>query len=312
MNSYRVVFMGSPEFAVPSLQALLDAPDFAVVGVVTQPDRPAGRGARLYEQPVKRAAVAAGIEIFQPESLRGAAAETRLRNWAADLHVVAAYGQILRPEVLAIPPRGSVNVHASLLPRWRGAAPIQAAVRAGDAQSGITIMLMDEGLDTGAILLQAPHTLATDETGGSLHDALMQQSGAALLAGLRGYLAGVLQPQAQDDTLATYAPQIEKAEGRINWAQPAAEIDRHVRAFAPRPATFTHWNGKLLKIGVGVPLGGGLPPGKVAKGEREHPLYIGTGAGVFAPSSLQLEGKKALPAADFLNGNADILGAILG
>lgn len=311
-NPTRVVFMGSPAFAVPSLEALLAAPDFEVVGVVTQPDRPAGRGSAIRQQPVKQVALAHGLELYQPEKLRGEEAVARLKAWDADVFVVAAYGQILKPTVLAIPHYGCINVHASLLPRWRGAAPIQAAVRAGDALSGITIMQMDEGLDTGAIILSQSLLLDPRETGGSLHDKLAAISGDLLLRGLRGYLDGSLKPQPQDERLVTYAPQIEKDEGRIDWSQPAEAIDRQVRAFAPRPGTFTFWNGKLLKISAGEPLEGRLPIGKVERGKGSHPLVIGTGEGLYAPHELQLEGKKRLSAADFLNGNADLIGAVLG
>ena len=310
--TYRVVFMGSPDFAVPVLHALINAPDFEVVGVVSQPDRPAGRGSEIKAPPVKVAAQAAGIEVYQPEKLRGAEALAHLKNWNADVHVVAAYGQILKPDILAVPPHGSINVHASLLPRWRGAAPIQAVIRAGDAQTGITIMQMEAGLDTGPMLLAEALTLDPRETAKTLHDKLSAMAGDLLLRALRGFLSGKITPQPQDDSLATFAPQIEKEEGKINWSQTAVEIDRHVRAFTPWVGTFTYWNGKLLKIIAGEPVPGSLAPGQVAAGKGAHPIYIGTGEGIFAPTALQLAGKKQVSAADFLNGNADLTGATLG
>jgi methionyl-tRNA formyltransferase len=307
----RVVFMGSPDFALPSLQALLDAPDFEVVGVVTQPDRPAGRGNKLTPSPVKRLALAQGLPVYQPEKLRGPEAEATLKAWNADLHVVTAYGQILRPSILAIPRLASINVHASLLPRWRGAAPIQAAVRAGDTTSGLTIMFMDEGLDTGDMLAKIELELDPRETGGSLHDKLAAHSGALLVESLRRLLAGQLSPQKQDESLATYAPQIEKSAGRIQWGQSALEIDRHVRAFDPRPGTYSTLEGRLLKILAGVPLEGQAPIGCLERGTAEYPLIIGTGAGVYAPTLLQEEGKNRVSAADFLNGHPQVLGKTL-
>lgn len=305
----RVVFMGSPEFAVPVLTALINAPDFTVVGVVTQPDRPAGRGSQLKAPAVKEAALAQGIEVYQPEKLRGEAAIAQLKSWQADVHVVAAYGQILKESILNIPPHGSINVHASLLPRWRGAAPIQAAVRAGDKESGITIMKMDVGLDTGPMLMKETVLLTPDETAQTLHDKLSAVAGTILLTSLRLYLRGLLDPQAQDDSNATFAPQIKKEEGQLHWQDSAVQIDRQVRAFTPWPGTFTHWNGKLLKILSGEVREGKLPPGTVA--ERDG-LVIGTSEGLYTPRELQLEGKKRLSAADFLNGNQEIIGAQLG
>lgn len=310
--SYRVVFMGSPGFAVPVLHALIEAPNFEVVGVVTQPDRPAGRGSELRPPAVKIAALKAGIDIYQPEKLRGEAAYTHLKNWQADVHVVAAYGQILKQEILDIPRAGSINVHASLLPRWRGAAPIQAAIRAGDSETGITIMKMDVGLDTGPMLISEAVSIDPRETAQTLHDKLAAISGSLLLKALRGYLSGDILPRAQDESLVTYAPQIKKEEGLIDWSQSAVEIDRHVRAFTPWPGTFTYWNGTLLKIISGQPLPGNFTPGQVTHGTSDHPILIGTGSGAYAPIMLQLAGKKQISATDFLNGNADLIGVQLG
>lgn len=307
---YRVVFMGSPEFAIPTLNALVKAQDFQVVGVVTQPDRPAGRGNQMKPPPVKEVAQEMGIEVYQPEKLRGEAAAEKLKSWNADVHVVAAYGQILKDYMLDIPPYGSINVHASLLPRWRGAAPIQAAVQAGDKESGITIMKMDVGLDTGPMLMKETIHLAPNETAQSLHHKLSAIAGPLLLTTLRLYLRDLLTPQPQDNRVATFAPQIKKEDGQINWAKSALEIDRLVRAFTPWPGTFTTWNGKLLKINAGKTVEGSLKPGVVGTNSG-HPLIVGTGYGLYAPTELQLEGKKRLSAADFLNGNREIIGASL-
>ena len=307
----RTLFMGTPDFSVPALQALLDHPDFTVVGVVTQPDRPAGRGQALRPSPVKVVAEDAGVPVFQPTSLRKPEAYAQLAAWQPELIVVAAFGQILRQNVLDLPAHGCINVHASLLPRWRGAAPIKAALRAGDAETGITIMVMDAGLDTGPMLSQRAIPIAPDETGESLHDKLAALGGPLLLETLPAYLSGAVQPQPQptDEALITYAGQIKKEEGRIAWTQDAAAIDRLVRAFTPWPGTFTYWEGKLLKIKAGQPAQGHAAPGQVvAHGDG---LAIGTGDGLYVPVMLQLEGKKAVDAPDFVRGHAAILGSTL-
>ncbi len=308
----RVIFMGTPEFAVPTLRALLDHPDFEVVGVVTQPDRPAGRGQEARLSPVKHAALAAGIPVFQPEKLRTPEAFARLQAWAPDLIVVAAFGQILRQNVLDLPPQGCINVHASLLPRWRGAAPIPAAIRAGDAESGITIMQMDAGMDTGPILAQRSVPLDPRETGQSLHDRLALLGGELLLETLPGYLSGQIQPRPQPDdpALITHAPPLKKEDGLIDWTRSAIEIDRLVRAFTPWPGTFTYWDDKLLKILSGFPADGVVEPGRVVK--HADRLAVGTGSGVFVAERLQLEGRKAMNAEEFARGQPGIVGAILG
>ncbi len=308
----RVVFMGTPEFAVPTLRALLDHPDFEVVGVVTQPDRPAGRGQEARPAPVKHVALVAGVPVFQPEKLRTPEAFARLQAWAPDLIVVAAFGQILRQNVLDLPPQGCINVHASLLPRWRGAAPIPAAIRAGDAESGVTIMQMDAGMDTGPILAQRAILLDPRETGQSLHNKLALLGGELLLETLPAYLSGQIRPRPQPDdpTLITYAPPLKKEEGLIDWARSAAEIDRLVRAFTPWPGTFTYWRGRLLKVLGGTPADGAVEPGRVIR--HGDGLAIGTGAGLFVAERLQLEGRKAVSAEEFTRGQPGIVGALLG
>ncbi len=299
--------MGTPDFSVPVLRQLIA--HFRVIGVVTQPDRPAGRGHQVQMSPVKQVALEAGIPVFQPEKLRRAEAIESLKQWSPDLYVVAAFGQILPQAVLDFPPLGSVNVHASLLPRWRGAAPIQAVIRAGDSETGITIMMMDAGLDTGPILRQRAIPIAPDETGQSLHDKLAQLGGDLLIETLPGYLDGSIQPQPQDDSLATLAPRIKKEEGRIDWTQPAAQIERTVRAFTPWPGTYTLWDDQQLKILSGHVTDGDAPPGRVARvGDG---VVIGTGSGLFVPDRVQLEGRKAVSISDFLRGYDQFFGALL-
>lgn len=304
----KIVFMGTPDFALASLQALLDA--HQVVGVVCQPDRPAGRQRRLRPPPIKALARAAGIPLIQPERVRDDAAMAALRSWEADIHVVAAYGQILPQALLDLPPFGTINVHASLLPRWRGAAPIQAAIRAGDRESGATIMLLDAGLDTGPLLAKRALPLATDETGGSLHDKLARLGAELLAETLPRYLNGEIQARPQDEALATYAPQIKKEEGRIDWTCSAAAIERQARAFTPWPGTYTSWNGRQLRILAGCERAGRTEAGRVIK--IDGGIAIGAGDGLFVPSALQLAGKRRLPVAEFLNGYNDFVGARLG
>lgn len=303
----KVVFMGTPDFAVPALEALIAAHE--VIGVVTQPDRPAGRKSQIQAPPVKKCAESHQIPVFQPEKIRTPDAIQTLTQWSPDVFVVAAFGQILPQNVLDIPPHGSLNIHASLLPRWRGAAPIHAAIRAGDAETGITIMKMDAGLDTGPMLTQRSTPITAQDTGQSLHDTLAQIGAELLLETLPGYLSGEIQPIAQDEALMTYAPAIDKAEGNIDWTQDAATIERLVRAFTPWPGTFTFWNGQQLKI-----LAGEIGPGSHAAGDvflQENRLAIGTGDGLFYPSRLQLAGRSAVSVEEFLRGRADIVTAQL-
>ena len=281
-----------------------------MVAVVTQPDRPAGRKKRLRQSPVKRLALSAGIAVLQPKRMRDAAALAALQDIQVDLHVIVAYGQILPQAILDLPRFGTVNVHASLLPRWRGAAPIQAAIRAGDNHSGATIMLLDAGLDTGPILAQRRLELSPGETGQSLHDKLALLGAELLVETLPRYLASELAPQPQDASQATYAPQIRKAEGEIDWSLPAQLIDRQVRAYTPWPGSYTFWRGSTLKVIAGRAGAGEAKAGQVV--ERNGQIAIGAGDGLYYPSILQLAGRKQLSSADFANGHGDIIGAILG
>jgi methionyl-tRNA formyltransferase len=309
----RVVFMGTPDFAVPSLQSLYNDPGFEVVGVVTQPDRPAGRGRTITTPPVKQAAQEAGIPVFQPETLRSPEAVQQLRDWACDVIVVVAFGQILRTAVLDLPPFGCVNVHASLLPRWRGAAPIQYALRAGDSETGITIMKMDRGLDSGPIISQQAIPMADQETGESLHDKLAALGAALLPGGLHQYLAGALIPIPQPKEGITLAPTLQKQDGVIDWAQPARLIDQQVRAYTPWPGTHTTLNGEIIKVirghvkssDPGYPLAGTLVADQAN-------LAVQTGDGLYVLDVIQPAGKKPMTGQSYLIGHPDSVGHVLG
>jgi methionyl-tRNA formyltransferase len=300
--SIRVVFMGSPEFSVPTLRKL--AGQYPVVGVVTQPDRPAGRGRVLTPPPVKALAQSLGIEVIQPEKLREPDAQEKLRAWAPDLIVVTAFGQILRKSVLELPRYSCINVHASLLPRWRGAAPIQAAILHGDPQTGATIMVMDPGVDTGPMLAQQPVTILPDDTSRSLGERLSVAGADLLMQTLPAYLDGSLRPQVQDDSAATYAPMLEKKVGLLDFSEPAAALERRVRAFNPWPSAFIDWLGQPLKIHRGHV----QPCAGTAPGQRciiEELPAIGASQGCLVLDEVQPAGKRAMAGRDFLNGNRD-------
>jgi methionyl-tRNA formyltransferase len=242
----RVAFAGTPEFALPALVALHT--HHQVVGVLTQPDRPSGRGRRVTAGPVKQAALARGLPVAQPETLKNEAARAQLESWQAEVLVVVAYGRIVPPEVLSIPPLGCLNIHASLLPRWRGAAPIERAILAGDRSTGVTIMQLDAGLDTGPILLQRPIEIRSTHTGGTLRAELAAIGAEALLEALTGLARGTLTGRPQPEEGVTYARRIEKAEARIDWTQDAIRIGRQVRAFNPQPVAEARLEGEQLRI----------------------------------------------------------------
>ena len=246
MEPIRIVFMGSPDFAVPALEALAGL--YPVAGAVTQPDRPAGRGGRLQAPAVKLAAERLGIPVIQPERLKSEEAMEALRGWAPDVIIVVAFGQILRAEVLSLPRHGCVNVHGSLLPRWRGAAPIQAAILAGDQETGVTIMKMDAGVDTGAIIKQRPIPIESTDTGGSLFDKLSRLGAELLIETLPRYMRGELVPQPQPEEGATHAPMLKKEDGRLDFNQCASDLERRVRAMQPWPGAFFDWHGSPLKV----------------------------------------------------------------
>jgi len=314
----RIIFMGTPDFAVPPLKALIEsAPekDWEIVTVVTQPDRPKGRGKKLAAPPVKVVAEAAGLNVWQPHTLRTEEAVTRLTVLKPNVIIVAAFGQILRKNVLDIPPYGCINVHASLLPRWRGATPVTAAIRAGDTETGITLMKMDAGLDTGDMIAQRSIPVQPTHTGGTLTDALAELGAELLADTLPGWLAGKIRAQPQDDTLATLAPSLKKQEGAIDWTQSAVEIERQVRAFHPWPGTFTEGPRGQLKIITVAPAKkiqppAGSAPGTVFKHQRE--VYVATGTGAIQLISVQPAGKKSMDALALLNGQPELLGAQLG
>jgi methionyl-tRNA formyltransferase len=247
MSGLRVAFAGTPDFSVPALEALLNA-GHTVVGVLTQPDRPKGRGRQVTPSPVKAAAVSHGIPVSQPLSLKDEAGRAELAAWRPDVLVVVAYGLILPPAALSIPRLGCINIHASLLPRWRGAAPIQRSILAGDARTGITIMLMDAGLDTGPTLLRTEVPIDPHETGASLHDRLCVLGGSTLIEALVGHAAGTLHAAPQPAEGVTYAAKLEKAEALIDWTRDAVEIERQVRAFNPWPVAETRFDGEQLRV----------------------------------------------------------------
>ena len=297
----RVVFAGTPEFAVASLLAALRSAE--VVAVYTQPDRPAGRGRQLAASPVKQVAMARGIPVMQPESFRPAQARAQLRAFAPDLMIVVAYGLILPQSVLDIPRYGCWNVHASLLPRWRGAAPIQRAIEAGDTQTGICLMQMEKGLDTGPVMLSQSVGILPDDTGGSLHDRLAEKGAEVLEDGLRLLRAGIRPlPRAQAADGVTYAHKLEKNEARLDWNESAERLARKVRAFNPWPVCEAMVAGERLRIHAAapLPLAHHQPPGKVLAASKAG-VDIACGDGALRLLRVQREGGRPMSSADYLN-----------
>lgn len=327
----RIVFAGTPDFSVPALDALHGA-GHGIAAVYTQPDRPSGRGREVTAGPVKRRALELGLTVEQPATLRTDDAVARLASFMPDVMVVAAYGLILPQAVLDVPRRGCLNIHASLLPRWRGAAPIQRAILAGDARTGITIMKMDAGLDTGPMLLSREITIAPGESAGSLHDRLAVLGAEAIVAAVGAWADGRLGAVPQPAEGATYAPKLRKEEALIDWSRPAVEIERQVRAFDPWPVAETRWMGRQLRIWEAAAVaitsgdsfrvaadtaaglvdtgGGDAAPGCVLQASHGR-LLVATGAGVLEVRRLQLAGRSAMPVAEFLNAHA-LAGATLG
>ena len=297
-HSASVVFMGSPDFSLPALRALANG--YEVVGVFTQPDRASGRGRELKPPPVKRLALELGIPVIQPEKLRQPEAMEQLRAWNPELIVVAAFGQILRRDVLELPRYGCLNVHASLLPRWRGAAPINAAILHGDEETGVTIMQMDVGLDTGPMLSRRSIRLAPDETAGSAFEKLSQLGADLLIDTLPDYLSGKLTPVPQPEEGATYAPMIKKEEGRLDFTHDVNELERRVRAFNPWPGAFMDFDGTLLKIHRAR-----VEAGEAAAGKRlvagDQPA-VGARGGLLVLEEVQPAGKKPMSGKAFLAG----------
>ena len=307
----RTIFMGTPDFSVPTLAALLHG-GYDVIAVVTQPDRPAGRGRRLELSPVKTFAIQHDLPVLQPPTLKAPEVVAELAELRPDVIVVAAFGQILRPALLELPPYGCINVHASLLPRWRGAAPVQAALLAGDQVTGSTIMRMDAGMDTGPILAQAALAIQPDDTGGTLTARLAQQGAELLAETLPRWLAGQITPQPQDASLATLCRPLRKEQGLIDWARPASEIARAVRAFNPWPAASTVWHGQQLRVLRAKALAGpaGQEPGWVS--QAEGALVVATGDGLLRLDELQLAGRAAMSALDFARGQRSFAASRLG
>ncbi|TPW36868.1 methionyl-tRNA formyltransferase [Oecophyllibacter saccharovorans] len=296
----RLVFMGSPEFSVPALHALREA-GHEIVAVYTQPPRPAGRGKALRRQPVHEAAEEMGIEVRTPARLRNnPEAQAEFAALKADVAVVAAYGLILPPEILDAPRLGCLNIHASLLPRWRGASPIQSAILAGDSESGVCIMQMDEGLDTGAVLMRGTTPITADDTSATLHDRLAQMGAALIVRTLSQHPLPVAVPQPEAGM--TYAPRLTREAGQIDWQASAEEIDCQIRAFTPWPGSFTRYGGQTLRIGNVLPLPaqdvGDAEPGTVL----DDRLTVATGRGAVRITRLQQPGRAMMEAGDFLRG----------
>ena len=290
--------MGSPDFALPTLRAL--AEHYAVVGVATQPDRASGRGRELKPPPVKRLAGELGIPVMQPEKLRQSEAMDQLRLWNPDLIVVAAFGQILRKDVLELPPFGCINVHASLLPRWRGAAPINAAILYWDEETGVTIMKMAVGLDTGPILNQRSIRLTPEDTAGSVFEKLSRLGADLLIETLPGYLSGEIQPIPQSEEGMTYAPMLKKEEGQLDFTRPAEELERRIRAFNPWPGAFMNFDGTLLKVHRAHVEEGIAEVGQ-RQIHRDQPA-VGAGVGLLVLDEVQPAGKKPMRGKSFLAG----------
>ena len=310
-SPWRIIFFGTPDFAVPTLKTLLQGPD-QVVAVVTQPDRRKGRGQKVFPSPVKAVASERSIRVFQPERAKEEAFQEQLREPRPDLFVVVAYGQILSQGLLEIPKQGSVNVHASLLPKYRGAAPISWAILRGEEVTGVTTMRMDSGMDTGDILLQAETPVAERETFETLHDRLALLGARLLSDTVVGLKTGSILSKPQDPSKATYAPMIKKEDGHIDWSKGAPDIDRLTRAFNPWPGAFSLWEERLLRI-YGGEIRRGNPDGKpgTVVWVGSDFIEVKTGKGSFLIREVQLEGGKRMSARDFLPGHPVAVGTLL-
>lgn len=305
----RVIFMGTPDFSVGTLEALVEA-GHEVCLAVTQPDKPKGRGKEMQFPPVKETAIRLGIPVFQPKRIRQPECVEELRKYQADVMVVVAFGQILPKEILEMTPYGCINVHASLLPKYRGAAPIQWSILCGEQVTGVTTMQMDEGLDTGDMLLKTEVEIASDETGESLHDKLSAAGAALCVETLKELQAGTLQPEKQGESPTQYAKMLDKKMGNIDWSRPAVEIERLVRGLNSWPSAYTHWGDKVLKIWKAevveepeAPADTAVQtePGTVVRVEKDG-FYVQTGGGLLVVKELQIPGKKRMAADAFLRG----------
>ena len=316
VKPYRILFFGSPEFAIPSLRALMESPDKEdeVIGVVTQPDRPKGRGRKLTPPPVKELALKYGLPVYQPETVKDEAFLKEVEKLAPDLLVVAAFGQILPKRLLEIPPLGGINVHPSLLPKYRGAAPIQWTLMRGETVTGVTIMRLSPRMDSGEILFQRAMAIEPEDTFGTLHDKLAIFGAEMLLEALHRLKRGMLNPVSQDESLATYAPKIKKEDCLIDWQKSAQEIANLIRGLDPKPGAYTYLEGKLLKLfrPKVIPFTAKEnQPGTILEAKKEG-LQITTGNGILLVKEVQLEGKKRLPAAEFIKGHPTLVGKRLG
>ena len=312
----RALFMGTPQFAAPALDALHDNPAVAVVAVCTPPDRRRGRGQTLEPTPVKQRALELGLPVMQPPTLRNPDAVAELASYRPDIIVVAAYGQLLLPEILNLPPLGCLNLHPSLLPRQRGPSPVAGAILAGDAVTGVSIMRLDEGMDTGPVIARQERPIRPDDDAATLTAALFRDGAALLNAIIPQWAAGAIPAIPQDAAQATYTAKIARADGQADWTLPAIQLARMQRAYTPWPGLHTRWNGKELKLlAVDAIPGGGVPPGIVTAhndGGIAIPIAIGTGDGLLAAHRLQLEGRRPADAADLLRGYPGLAGAVLG
>ncbi len=311
----RLVFMGTPEFSVPALRRLVSS-GYEAVSVYTQPDKPAGRGQRLIPSPVKSAALSLGLTVVTPATLKGEEAANSLAGLEPDIVVVSAYAKLLPESILSIPQYGCLNVHPSLLPRHRGASPIPAAILAGDKVTGVTIMLMDRGLDTGPVLCHTEVPIADSDTTGSLTAKLSLVAASLLVEVIPRWVGGDIKSEPQNDARATYSSPIDKDSGKIDWKKPAGLLWLEIRAYNPWPGSFTTWQGKKIKILESVPLTSDRPEpaGKIvtsASFPTEVAFGITTGEGVLGIRQLQLEGKKAMTSLEFLRGQRDFIGSVL-
>ncbi|KPN72249.1 methionyl-tRNA formyltransferase [Neisseria sp. 83E34] len=306
----NVIFAGTPEFAATALKAIAAA-GFHIPLVLTQPDRPKGRGMQLQASPVKQAALELGLDVAQPQTLRNEDAQTLLRQQNADVMVVAAYGLILPEAVLSIPKHGCLNIHASLLPRWRGAAPIQRAIEAGDSETGICIMRMDAGLDTGGIISEHKYTIKSTDTANEVHNALAEIGAQAIVADLQQLAqSGCLNATPQSESGVTYAQKLSKEEAKVNWHEPAASIERKIRAFNPVPAAWTIWRDAPLKIWQADVINEIGKPGEVLRCDTEG-LVIACGEKALRITSLQPAGSKRMDIAAFASGRSIDKGTVL-
>jgi methionyl-tRNA formyltransferase len=312
----RLVFMGTPSFVIPVLDGLFAAENVQVVGVCTPPDRPRGRGRAPEMPPVKARALDLGLDVYQPDSLRSPEVQTELNSLKADVFVVAAYGRLLPPPVLETPSHGCLNLHPSLLPRHRGPSPVATAIGEGDTETGVTLMLLDNGMDTGPLVAQRSYPLSSQETGDGLTETLFKLGGELLLESLSGWVDGGLEARPQEEALATVTRKLERSDGLADWNVAAAILERRARAFTPWPGLFTQWEGaviKLLEVVVSASEAGTeASPGRVVSlTAGDAPAGVVTSDGVLGLKTIQLEGRRAQPAAEFLRGHPQFIGSQL-